>query len=201
MSEREDAAPRASGQPSPDAPFDALLRRLRSDGSEALAYEALRRRLIRFFRLHIPAEAEDLADVTLDRLARKIHEGTDVTSVPLYALGIARRVLHEARARGAKRRAAEADPTLAPDAGDAESDAAEEAVLAALSRCLDQAGASARALILAYYQADGAGRIAIRQQLADELSISLNALRNRALRLRETLEDCVRERMGWSREP
>jgi hypothetical protein len=29
----------------------------------------------------------------------------------------------------------------------------------------------------------------------------LNALRNRALRLRETLEDCVRERMGWSREP
>jgi DNA-directed RNA polymerase specialized sigma24 family protein len=195
MNERDGAAA------PPDARFEALMRRLRSEGGDGLAYETLRRRLIRFFRLHVPAEADDLADVALDRLARRLHDGTEVASVPSYALGIARMVLHEAHARGARRRVAEADPTLAPQADDAELGAANEAVLAALSSCLDEAGAPARALILDYYRADGAERIAIRQRLAVDLSISLNALRNRALRLREILEDCVRRRMNWTANP
>jgi len=95
--------------------FGALLARLSADGGDAQAYEALRRRLIQFFKLHVPAEADDLADVVLDRLARRIHEGIDVASVPSYALGIARMVLHEARAKSARRHLAEVDPTLAPD--------------------------------------------------------------------------------------
>ena len=186
----------------PATPFDALLERLQSEGSEGLAYETLRRRLIQFYRLHVPAEADDLADVVLDRLARKLHEGAEVASVPLYALGIARMVLHEARARGARRRAAEADPTLVPDRDDdQDTAAATETVLAALSMCLHAAGSAARALILAYYGADGAERIAVRQRLAAERRISLNALRNRALRLREMLEDCVRTRLGDSETP
>jgi DNA-directed RNA polymerase specialized sigma24 family protein len=200
VNDRESAQVGASARAAPDAAFDALLRRLRSSGSEALGYEALRRRLIQFFRLHVPADAEDLADVTLDRLARKIHEGTDVASVPLYGLGIARMVLHEARARSAKRRAAEADPTLFAEPDDGDTRATEDALLAALSACLDEAGTAARTLILAYYRADGAERIAIRQHLADERRISLNALRNRALRLREALENCVRGRLGWLRD-
>ena len=170
-------------------PFDALLRRLGGNGAEGLAYETLRRRLIRFFWVYAPAEADELADVSLDRLARKIHEGTEVVNVPLYALGIARMVLHETRARGARRRNAEADPTLMPEEGDRQE-------TAELETCLDGAGAEARALILEYYGADGAERIAIRQRLAGERGISLNALRNRALRLREALEDCVRKRLG-----
>jgi DNA-directed RNA polymerase specialized sigma24 family protein len=184
-----------------DAPFEALLRRLRVDGTEGAAYEALRARLIRFFRMHVPAEADELADVALDRLARKIHEGTEVASVPLYALGIARMVLHETRARGARRRAAEVDPTMLADTEETRDGADTEAALTALSSCLDAAGSEARTLMLAYYGADGAARIAMRQNLAGERGISLNALRNRALRLRETLEDCVRRRMGWMDPP
>jgi DNA-directed RNA polymerase specialized sigma24 family protein len=177
-----------------DSAFAALLARLSADGGDAAAYESLRRRLIQFFRLHVPAEADDLADVVLDRLARRLHEGTDVASVPSYALGIARMVLHEARAKSARRHRAEADPTLVPD-DEAPDDASElEHVLAALRACLDAAGTSARRLILAYYGADGAARIATRKRLADECAISLNALRNRALRLRDALEDCVRKR-------
>jgi DNA-directed RNA polymerase specialized sigma24 family protein len=177
-------------------PFDALLRRLGGDGAEGPAYETLRRRLIRFFRVYAPAEADELADVSLDRLARKIHEGTEVLNVPLYALGIARMVLHETRARGARRRNAEADPTWAPDEDDGKDTADIETALAALSACLDGAGAEPRALILEYYGADGAERIATRQRLAGARGISLNALRNRALRLRDVLEDCVRKRLG-----
>lgn len=177
-------------------PFDALLRRLGVDGAEGPAYETLRRRLIRFFRVYAPAEADELADVSLDRLARKIHEGTEVLNVPLYALGIARMVLHETRARGARRRNAEADPTFTSDEDDGQETGELETALAALSACLDGAGAEPRALILAYYGADGAERIATRQRLASERAISLNALRNRALRLRDALEDCVRKRLG-----
>lgn len=178
-----------------DGPFAALLARLAADGGSAEAYEALRRRLVQFFRLHVPAEADDLADVVLDRLARRVHEGVDVASVPSYALGIARMVLHEARAKSARRHLAEADPTLVPDE-DAPDEASElEHVLVALRACLDAVGATARQLILTYYGGgDGAARISTRKRLADECGISLNALRNRALRLRDALEDCVRKR-------
>ena len=180
--------------------FAALLSRLAADGGDATAYESLRRRLIQLLRLHVPAEADDLADVVLDRLARRIHEGTEVASVPSYALGIARMVLHEARAKAARRHVAEADPTLVPDDGTAEDTNELESVLAALRACLDAAGTNARALILAYYGGDGAVRIATRKRLADEHGISLNALRNRALRLRDALEECVRRRTkSWDR--
>jgi len=177
-----------------DGAFAALLARLAADGGDAGAYESLRRRLIQFFRLHVPADPDDLADVVLDRLARRIHEGTDVASVPSYALGIARMVLHEARAKSARRHLAETDPTLVPD-DEAADDASDlEPVLAALRACLDAAGTSARELILTYYGGDGSARIATRKRLADACGISLNALRNRALRLRDALEECVRKR-------
>jgi len=182
-------APRAA------SPLDALLARLATDGDEGVAYEALRRRLIRFFAVYAPADADELADVALDRVARRAHEGVEIASVLSYALGVARMVLHEARARAARRRIVEVDPTLLPEADDG--DAREiEVALAALSTCLDAAGGDARGLILEYYGADGASRIALRQRLAGERGISLNALRNRALRLREALEDCVRKRLG-----
>jgi RNA polymerase sigma factor (sigma-70 family) len=181
-----------------DASFEALLQRLRIDGDGERAYESLRRRLIQFFRLHLPADADDLADIVLDRLARKIHGGTDVASVPSYALGIARMVLHEARARGARRHLAELDPTLAPDEDTSDEAADAEQLMAALAACLDAAGAPARSLILSYYGADGARRIETRRRLAEECGISLNALRNRALRLRDALENCVRRRTNSS---
>lgn len=174
--------------------FAALLSRLAADGGDANAYESLRRRLIQLLRLHAPAEADELADVVLDRLARRIHEGIEVASVPSYALGIARMVLHEARAKAARRHLAEADPTLVPDEDTAEDAHELESVLAALRACLNAAGTTARALILTYYGGDGAVRIATRRRLADEHGISLNALRNRALRLRDALEECVRRR-------
>lgn len=183
------------------SPLDALLARLAADGDEGVAYETLRRRLIRFFDVYAPADAAELADVALDRVARRVHEGVEVASVLSYTLGVARMVLHEARARASRRRVAEVDPTLLPDKTDGDDAREIEVALAALSQCLDAAGGDARALILEYYGADGASRIALRQRLASERGISLNALRNRALRLREALEDCVRGRLDAEVSP
>jgi DNA-directed RNA polymerase specialized sigma24 family protein len=191
-----DAGPHPTTRAS--AAFAALLRRLRGDDDAGVAYERLRSRLIRYFRLHVPAEADELADVAIDRLARRVDEGVEVANVPLYALGIARLVLLEARARYARRQLAESDPTGWPDDEDpdtAESHALDERAATALVACLDEAGEAARSMIVDYYAADGGERIRVRKRLADELGVSINALRNRALRLREALEACMRKRL------
>lgn len=203
MSDADDSitatAPRVPGS----AAFAALLRRLRGDEDAGIAYEALRRRLIRYFRLHVPAEADELSDTTLDRLARRVDEGVEVANVPLYALGIARLVLLEARARYARQQLAEADPTAWPeeDSDAEETTQLQQRAVSALSACLDRVDTAARGMILDYYAADGSERISRRQHLANELGVSLNALRNRALRLRDALEDCIRTRLGPEAAP
>lgn len=164
-------------------------------GGGARAYERLRERLLALLRVYVPAEADALADVVLDRLARRIAEGVAIDDVRAYALGIARLVVKEARARELRQRDAAADPTLAPDADDDDREA-RDAALAALRACLAQLEAASRTLILAYYGADGGARIRERQRLADAYGSTLNALRNRALRLRVRLEACLKRRLG-----
>jgi hypothetical protein len=72
---------------------------------------------------------------------------------------------------------------------------------AALEACLDTLAKADAALILDYYGADGSARIRLRQQLADSLGLSLNALRNRALRLRGKLEECALSRLAVMKRP
>jgi DNA-directed RNA polymerase specialized sigma24 family protein len=198
MNEATDPAADRHGQTMPSDSFSALMLRLKREGSSALGYETLRQRLIRFFRLHFPAHADELADRCLDRLGRKLLEGTAVLSLNAYTLAIARMVLHEWRAQVSRGRAHADDPTALPDPTDPArpddtDDTDDDTLMAALSRCLEKAGVENRALILAYYSAEGAARIAMRKRLAEQHGSSLNALRNRALRLRSMLEDCIRK--------
>jgi DNA-directed RNA polymerase specialized sigma24 family protein len=180
--------------------FDALMRRLGEDGGSAeRAYERLHRRVVLFFQLHLPVESEALTDIVMDRLARRVDDGTQIANLSLYALGIARLVLHEARARLARERTALSDPTLSTDEAQETSDDAE--ALAALELCLGRLNKRDADLILAYYNGEGAHRIAIRRELAAALNIAMNALRNRALRMREALENCVRGRLDGTEIP
>jgi hypothetical protein len=175
--------------------FVALLRRLADDGGSAeRAYERLHRRVVMFFQLHLPVESEALSDIVMDRLARRVEDGTQIANLPSYALGIARLVLHEARARLAQQHAAWSDPTMSGDDALESDDDAQ--ALAALEHCLGRLGKRDAELILAYYDGEGARRIAARRELATTLQIAMNALRNRALRMREALENCVRQRLG-----
>lgn len=174
--------------------FDALLARLEAEGTSSGAnYEYLRRRLLLFFDLHRPAESGTLTDIVLDRVARRLAEGTAVDEVRLYALGVARYVLQETYAREAREERALDDPTLAADTDDNENDAE---AMDALMRCLEELGSAGASLILAYYDGSGSERIRARRTLAERLGLAINALRNRALRLRETLESCVRRRIS-----
>jgi hypothetical protein len=79
--------------------FQTLLDRMRREGGSAEErYESLRRRLITFFRLHVPTDAEAQADRALDRVARKLMEGTEIENLLQFTLGVSRMILEIPRA-------------------------------------------------------------------------------------------------------
>src|SRR5262245_51712219 len=73
-----------------------LLARLDADSQRAaVEYERLHRTLVRFFDAKGVGSPEECADEALDRLARRLLEEVDITSIRSYAYGIARLVLLE----------------------------------------------------------------------------------------------------------
>ncbi len=176
-------------------PLTTLLSRLAADQDAAPAYEQLRLRLVTFFRRRFPVEAEAFADEAIDRLARRLNDGTPVDNLAAYALGIARFIALEGEARRRKEHhaAREAQRELEWQMPDSAADPA----LPALRACLDSLEPESARLILEYYALDGgASRIERRQLLAERAGLTLNALRNRALRTRMALEKCVKARLG-----
>lgn len=179
-----------------------LVRLDENPGLAGLRYEELRRRLILFFRLKQPADAEQLADEVLDRVARKVAEGLEIFKMEAYVLGVARFVQRERE--GTALSAARALSDLAREQqiemADAPVDPPSEEHQKALGRCLKELTPADRTMILNYYSAEGSGRIVQRQSMARKLGINLNALHNRALRLRKQLEQCVAHRTHQARE-
>src|SRR5207248_8851329 len=86
------------------AQLDSLLRLLSANPARAAdEYEMLRRKLVKFFQWSSSVTAEELADKTLNRVARKVYEGTDeIRDVVAYALGVARMIRREANKRALK---------------------------------------------------------------------------------------------------
>jgi DNA-directed RNA polymerase specialized sigma24 family protein len=172
------------------AAFDSLLALLGTDRETAsLEYERLRRRLVSFFAMHHHARAQDLADLAFDRLARKIMAGESIRSVPQYLSGIARVLLLEERNHLRKEAQVLRLNAAAPLPRN------ESAELEALENCFAALSQENQSLLYRYYSSESRARITARQNLAEEMGLHLNALRNRALRLRERLEECIRRHM------
>ena len=78
--------------------FDKLLACLNQDRTRAAErYEKIRRKLITFFEGRGCLHAEDLTDDTINRVARRLSEGTEIYSddPTNFFFGVARRVLQE----------------------------------------------------------------------------------------------------------
>ncbi|MBL8174506.1 MAG: sigma-70 family RNA polymerase sigma factor [Bryobacterales bacterium] len=164
--------------------FLALL----SDDPERAAelYLVLLGKLIRYFSWNICPNPEELADEVLDRVARRVEGGEQIQSPISYVLGVARRVLLESKPK-AMLLPLEGEPGIAAEPRD-------DASLHDLDRCLEELEPESRAMLLEYYSADGGDRIRVRQEMADRMGLSVNALRNRCLRLRRGLEECMERR-------
>jgi DNA-directed RNA polymerase specialized sigma24 family protein len=126
--------------------FERLLTALDSDRDRAArAYEQLRERTTGLLRWWGAADAEDLADVTLDRVARKLDEGATITegSFGAYVRGVARMIFYEAQRRP-KLQSGDAAHLAPPPSSD-------HALLGCLDSCLDALNPGDRSLVLRYY--------------------------------------------------
>ncbi len=171
------------------AGLSRLLERLHADPDEAArAYEHLRRALVRFFEWRGAWPPDECADITIDRLGKRLEEDTSIADVRQYARGIARLVLLERQRRPPAESLDDGSrlPLVqppAPDDGDLRRECFE--------RCLAGVPADGRSLLLAYYQGERAVKIANRRRLATSLGLTDNALRSRVQRLRDRLEHCI----------
>jgi DNA-directed RNA polymerase specialized sigma24 family protein len=182
--------------------FERFLAGLDPDREKAAErYEQMRQRLVVFFSVRDVSGPEDQADVTLDRVCRRMDEGEPIQDVAAYVLGVARRIELESRRRSRQeRRLSWLLRTAAP--ADRDAAAASEHALRCVDACLEKLPAEDRELLLRYYRDDKRAKIEDRRRLAEGLGLSPGALRLRAFRIRGRLEPCVRECLarGWERE-
>ncbi len=173
------------------ASFEGLLRKLSPDRDQAAAeYELLRFRLTKFFQWRSTENPDEFADLTLDRLARRLEAGEHIEPLYSYCCGIARMLLLEARRTNERR--AEALRVLEASSPHASVPHSNETLpLDALSKCLARLPLESRNLVLDYYQGEKQPLIERRKALAERLGIPINALRLRVNRIRMQLEKCV----------
>lgn len=166
-------------------------------------YEQIRLRLLKYFEWRQCPIPEELADETLDRVARRLAEGERIRAGEqmVYVYGVARNVLLEYWKTTQRERAVAALP---PPPADVLVEERRLAELRAecLQRCLRRQDGAARDLLLSYYRAEGAAKSERRQRIADALGVPINALRIRIHRLKVDLSRCVerccRERAATS---
>lgn len=170
--------------------FAKLLAAFSPDEKEAgRLYLSLHLKLVRLFEWNACRDAEHLVDVTFNRVARKLCEGQIIDNAIGFSLGVAHMVIKEARKQQERLSLLPEDANI-PAEDPAGDDHLRELTLKCLDKCLAELAPESRALILEYYCQETKAK-EIRRKLASRLGIPLNALRIRALRVREKLEKCV----------
>ncbi|HEV2915098.1 MAG TPA: sigma-70 family RNA polymerase sigma factor [Pyrinomonadaceae bacterium] len=167
--------------------FDQLLTWLDRDLQRAgEKYEIIRQGLINMFLNRKCAEAEDLADETINRVARKVKSLADTyTGEPArYFHGVARNVLMEYHRQNRP------PAVMFPQAA---SNADLEPYYECLDYCLEKLTPRNRKLILHYYREKKREKIVLRKELGQQMKLKSGALRVRAYRIRATLEKCMRQ--------
>jgi RNA polymerase sigma factor (sigma-70 family) len=182
--------------------FDALLAALDPDRNVAAErYAALRERLSRFFTWNNADDPDAQADEVLDRVTRRVstssHDDESVRRPEKFAAGVARMLLREGwRAQKANVQMISSFQMQNADQNRLQQEQREvEQLSALLDECLTELPEQQRELIRRYYCADCRSQIDGRKKLAEEFNISLNALRNRALRIRSDVERKARKRL------
>ncbi len=163
--------------------FDALLDWLDSDREQAgIKYEQIRSRLIKIFTGRGCIDPEELADETINRVTRKLDEIQNefTGDRARYFFGVANKIYLEHL-----RRKQPQSPPPSSDSGRAELE------YRCLERCIERLSEEDRTLLLKDYGAKGRTQTERRKALAEELGISLNALRIRVYRIRVTLKECI----------
>jgi len=170
--------------------FDQLLLWLDPDQEKAAAhYERIRRGLIKIFVSRGAQTADELADKTINRVARKVPEiRSDYVGDPAhYFYAVARYIWHEELTRQRTEELARQEMRVSPPPTPQDPDGRD---YACLEKCLHKLSQDDRRLVIAYYQEEKTAKIDHRRKLAEELGLSRNALAIRAFRIRASLSRC-----------
>jgi DNA-directed RNA polymerase specialized sigma24 family protein len=170
--------------------FDRLLASLGEDRESAgVRYVEIRNNLIRFFEWRGSPFPEDHADEALNRIAKRISESEEIRNADSYYLGVARMLLLEFNRERIKQQNALAELTNSTMTSRRPDES--EAGIDCLRGCLEHLSQENRDLILKYYNGEKGAKIDSRKKLAEQFGITVNTLRMRALRTRESLQRCV----------
>jgi DNA-directed RNA polymerase specialized sigma24 family protein len=177
--------------------LDWLDEEAKSDGR---TYLEMRQRLVAYFDRKSCSAPDELADETLNRVARRLEEeGTiEAETRSKYCYIVARFVFMEYLRKARTESRTLDDIRRYPSAtsgGDKERERKEK-LLECLDRCIGELESSQRELILRYYVGKERVKIENRRSLAQALGITVNALSIRACRIRDKLEECVQRCVG-----
>lgn len=181
--------------------FDKLLAWLDPDREAAAEkYEKIRLKLVKLFKWRNCQPEEDYADMTIDRVTRRVFEGASVNVAEpyLYFHGIALNVVREFW-RGQLKNKQEDFDSLAPSQIAVESaeqkleqefqQALTENRYDCMKKCLRELPDETREFIVEYHH--GERKKDARKAMAEKLKVPMNTLRIRACRIRGDLEKCV----------
>jgi DNA-directed RNA polymerase specialized sigma24 family protein len=169
--------------------LDWLDEGVNSDGTR---YLEIRKRLALYFDRKNCLTPDEMADETLNRVARRLEEeGAISTDTPAhYCYIVARFVLLEDFRRSPEKPIDEKIPAIS-DATDQQQET--ERRFGCLERCMETLDPDERTLIVNYYQGEQRAKIENRRAIALKLGMTVNALSIRACRIRTKLENCVRK--------
>lgn len=148
-------------------------------------YESIRGRLIMMFKARRCVFAEDLADATIERVARKLNDlSIGFNGDPaLYFYGVAKKIYLEYQ-----RKIAIDNRRFQPSRSIGADDPDLEEMLKQLDEALSTISKSDRELILRYYSGGEKNKIN-RRALAKQIGIGTNALRLRVFRIRKEIKN------------
>jgi len=173
--------------------------------SDGQRYLEMRRRLASFFDRKNCTTPDELADETLNRVARRLEEeGSIESDAPAHYCYIVARFVFMEQMRETQKDGALANELrrqtragdLAASGGADDERKLKEQRLNCLEECLSKLESLSREIITRYYVGKARVKIEQRRSLAEELGITMNALSIRACRIRDKLEACVRQCAG-----
>ena len=173
------------------ADFDRLLAWLDTNPERAGGlYESIRWRLIAVLASRGCRIPEELADETIDRVARRVADISEshVGDRAIYFLGVMNNVHHEYLRR----------PPLPQLVLANEDTEVKEQTFLCLDNCLAKLSPHAREIIEQYYADEKRAKINLRKRIAARFGMKQSNLRLRALRIRAKLQTCIQQCMEMS---
>lgn len=181
--------------------FEKMLSWLDADMEAAgEKYEKVREKLIKLFKWRNVIPEEEYADITINRVTRRVSESAEVDAENPYSYfhGTALNVIREYWRGQLKHKHTDIDTAdqTAFSVGDAEQEmerqedeAFEQHRFGCMRGCINALADDNRDLMLAYHH--GENKKESRKLLSAKLGIEMNVLRIRVCRIRDGLQNCV----------